>query len=86
MRHNLTQGLRNIVRESLEKPDKILIPPPHIKLGVMKLYVKVLSKDGNCFVVNFPVYLTQNLRKVFSLVPQLENLFQMICLTPALLL
>jgi len=29
--------------------DRILLPPLHIKLGVMKQFVKVLDKNGDCF-------------------------------------
>lgn len=30
-------------------PEKVLLPPLHIKLGLMKQYVKSLQKDGDCF-------------------------------------
>ena len=30
-------------------PDKVLLPPLHIKLGLMKQYVKSLDKGGECF-------------------------------------
>ena len=30
-------------------PDKVLLPPFHIKLGLMKQYVKSLDKGGKCF-------------------------------------
>lgn len=29
--------------------DKIIFPPLHIKLGLMKQFVKALNKEGNCF-------------------------------------
>ena len=29
--------------------EKIIFPPLHIKLGLMKQYVKALSKEGDCF-------------------------------------
>ena len=28
---------------------KIILPPLHIKLGIMKQFVKALDKDGDCF-------------------------------------
>ena len=31
------------------RPKKILLPPLHIKLGLMKQFIKALSKDGDCF-------------------------------------
>uniref|UniRef100_A0A8D9BT54 Uncharacterized protein n=1 Tax=Cacopsylla melanoneura TaxID=428564 RepID=A0A8D9BT54_9HEMI len=30
-------------------PEKILLPPLHIKLGLMKQFVKSLPTDGDCF-------------------------------------
>ena len=30
-------------------PDKVLLPPLHIKLGLMKPYVKSLDQSGECF-------------------------------------
>ena len=29
--------------------DKIVFPPLHIKLGLMKQFFKALDKDGDCF-------------------------------------
>lgn len=48
-RENLIAGSKNIVNEHLVNPDHILLPPLHIKLGLMKQYVKALDKTGNCF-------------------------------------
>ena len=30
-------------------PSKVLLPPLHIKLGLMKQFVKALNKEGDCF-------------------------------------
>jgi hypothetical protein len=38
-----------VVRDSLIDPKKVLLPPLHIKLGLMKQFVKALSKEGECF-------------------------------------
>jgi hypothetical protein len=40
---------KNILRKSLVDPKKILLPSLHIKLGIMKQFVKALPKTGNCF-------------------------------------
>jgi hypothetical protein len=40
---------KNIMRKSLVDPKKILLPPHHIKLGIMKQFAKALPKTGNCF-------------------------------------
>jgi hypothetical protein len=30
-------------------PEKIILPPLHIKLGLMKQFVKAQDRNGNCF-------------------------------------
>jgi hypothetical protein len=42
-------GSNSILRKSLIDPKKILMPPLHIKLGMVKQFVKALPKTGNCF-------------------------------------
>lgn len=52
VRTTLDPGSRNIIHDSLVEgwfPSKILIPPLHIKLGLMKQFVKALDKNGKCF-------------------------------------
>ena len=48
-RNEFTAGEKNILNESLASPDKVILPPLHIKLGVTKQYVKSLDKGGECF-------------------------------------
>jgi hypothetical protein len=48
-RTSLEPGSKNILRKSLVNPKKILLPPLHIKLGIIKQFVKALPKTGNCF-------------------------------------
>ena len=49
-RINITPGTNNIVQKPLVNPTDILIPPLHIKLGLMKQFVKALNKDAPCFL------------------------------------
>jgi hypothetical protein len=42
----LKPGDKNVVRDSLIDPKKVLLPPLHIKLGLMKQFVKALPKEG----------------------------------------
>ncbi|XP_073505343.1 caprin-2 [Phyllobates terribilis] len=42
-------GLKNIVVERLVDPTKVLLPPLHIKLGLMKQFVTALPKEGDTF-------------------------------------
>ena len=48
-RNEFTVGEKNICNESLVSPDKVILPPLHIKLGLMKQYVKSLYKGGKYF-------------------------------------
>lgn len=48
-RKSLKPGEKNIVRKKLVDPKNVLLPPLHIKLGLMKQFVKALPKDGPCF-------------------------------------
>ena len=38
------------MKEALVDPLKILLPPLHIKLGIIKQFVKVLPKEGPSFM------------------------------------
>ncbi|CAK8691493.1 unnamed protein product [Clavelina lepadiformis] len=48
-RKEFTPGGKNIRNQPLVDPSKVLLPPLHIKLGLMKQYVKSLDKHGACF-------------------------------------
>jgi hypothetical protein len=39
----------NILEEPLVEREKIIFPPLHIKLGLIKQFVKALDKNGECF-------------------------------------
>ena len=47
------------------KPEKVLLPPLHIKLGLMKQFVKALDKERHCFkylCVKFPTITEEKLK------------------------
>jgi hypothetical protein len=48
-RKSLEPGSKNILFLCLVEQKKILLPPFHIKLGIMKQFVKAFPKTGNCF-------------------------------------
>ena len=48
-KRTLKVGEKNVHFESLVDPKKVLLPPLHIKLGMMKQFVKALPKDGETF-------------------------------------
>ena len=45
----LEAGMPNVVNNPIISRDKIVFPPLHIKLGLMKQFVKALSLDSECF-------------------------------------
>lgn len=46
----LVVGEQNVKRVRLVEPENIILPPLHIKLGIMKQFVKALPKDGPAFL------------------------------------
>lgn len=48
-RKDMVVGAQNVINESLVARDRIILPPLHIKLGLMKQFVKALNKEGSCF-------------------------------------
>ena len=49
VRSMLTPGSFNVLAPPLVERSKIVFPPLHVKLGIMKQFVKALEKDGDCF-------------------------------------
>ena len=48
-RESMIVGQKNVIAEPLVDRSRIIFPPLHIKLGLMKQFVKALDKDGDCF-------------------------------------
>jgi hypothetical protein len=48
-RENLIAVTKNVIHTSLVDSLKVLLPALHIKLGIMKQFVKALDKSGLCF-------------------------------------
>ena len=48
-KRKLVVGEANVIHEPLIDRNKIIFPPLHIKLGLMKQFVKALDKEGQCF-------------------------------------
>ncbi|GBM05658.1 hypothetical protein AVEN_190017-1 [Araneus ventricosus] len=49
LRGALTPGEENVINTTLVPPEKVLLPPLHIKLGLTKQFIKSLPKYGECF-------------------------------------
>jgi len=59
------------------KDSKIILPPLHIKLGIMKQFVKALNKDGDCFkyiCTKFPGSTIEKLKACIFDGPQIRTL------------
>ena len=48
-RGTLKAGVPNVIYDPIVNRDKIIFPPFHIKLGLIKQFVKALRLDGKCF-------------------------------------
>src|SRR5678816_1848469 len=55
-RISLTPGDKNIKNEPLVDRNKIVFPTLHIKLGLMKQFVKPLDHTGDCFRYIFSIF------------------------------
>jgi hypothetical protein len=49
-RESLTPGKKNVTCKPLVDPKKVYLPPLHIKLGLMKNFVKAMDRDGQGFL------------------------------------
>ena len=49
IRDTLEADMLNIIQDPIVNRDKIIFPPFHIKLGLMKQFVKALENVGECF-------------------------------------
>ena len=47
--NSLKSGNKNIIIQALLEPEKIILPPLHIKLGLPKQFVKALDFHRGCF-------------------------------------
>lgn len=75
----LNPGSHNVILPPLIEPSKYLLPPLHIKLGLMKQYVKALNKDADCFEylrAKFPAISDAKLKEGIFDGPQIRTLFQ----------
>lgn len=78
-RVKLNVGTHNVIRTPLIQPSKYLLPPLHIKLGLIKQYVKALDKNGDCFQYlreKFPAISDAKLKEGIFNGPQIRTLFR----------
>jgi len=78
-RQSLTSGMKNVVHKLLIKPNKVLPPPLHIKLGLMKNFVKALDVKGTAFTYlcgKFPRLTYEKIKAGVFIGPQIRQLFK----------
>ena len=72
-------GDKNITNEPLVSRDHVILPPLHIKLGLMKQFVKALDEHGDCFnyiVQKFPGLSKEKTKTEIFDGPQIRKLLQ----------
>ena len=78
-RDGMVVGQKNVIAEPLVDRDRIILPPLHIKLGLMKQFVKSLNKDGDCFKYicrKFPGVTMEKLKAGIFDGPQIRELIK----------
>ena len=76
VRSELIPGSLNAVAPSLVEHSKILFPSLHIKLDIIKQFVKALEKDGDCFkyiCMKFPGLIIEKLKAENFDGPQIQS-------------
>ena len=75
-RQQLVPGQKSVSHQSLVDPTKILLPPLHIKLGLMKNFVKGLDREGDGFKylrTKFPRISEAKVKEGIFLGPQIRE-------------
>lgn len=78
-RNFLTVGEKNVQHPSLAEADKILLPPLHIKLGLIKNFVKAMDRSGAGFkylAEKFPRLSEAKIKEGVFVGPQIRELFK----------
>jgi len=79
-REEFVPGEKNVQAHPLVERSKIILPPLHIKLGIMKQFVKALNKDGDCFkyiCTKFPGSMKEKLKAGIFDGPQIRTLINL---------
>ena len=77
VREELVPGEKNVQAHPLVERSKIISLPLHIKLGIMKQFVKALNKDGDSFkyiCTKFSGSTIEKLKAGIAYVPQIRTL------------
>jgi hypothetical protein len=76
-RQKLTPDERNVVHDPLVDAAKVFLLPLHIKLGLVKNFVKAMKKDGPVFLYlqqKFPRLIEAKIKEGIFVSPQIRKL------------
>nr|CAH7733771.1 unnamed protein product [Callosobruchus chinensis] len=79
LRENFTSGQKNVANDPLVPKENIYLPPLHIKLGLIKQFLKAMDKTGDAFQflkTEFPRLSVAKIKKGAFVRPQIRQLFQ----------
>lgn len=78
-RESLTPGQKNVKNAPLVQSDDVFLPPLHIKLGLMKNFVKAMDRDGAGFLYlkeKFPKISDAKIKEGIFVGPQIRQLMK----------
>ena len=78
-RTEFSVGKSNVKWEPLKKPQKVLMPPLHIKLGLIKQFVAALDKESAAFKylpVLFPKLSEAKVKAGIFVGPQIKKIIE----------
>lgn len=81
-RKGLTPGIKNVLHQPLVDSEKVLLPPLHIKLGLMKNFVKAMDREGEGFSYlksKFPRISEAKIKEGIFVGPQIRELLKQTC-------
>ena len=64
LRKEMIVGKKNIIHQALIITEKFILLPLHIKLGLMKQFIKELNRDGSCFQYLFCAFPGLSIEKI----------------------
>ncbi|KAK4874910.1 hypothetical protein RN001_014270 [Aquatica leii] len=79
LRENLIPGQKNVAYNILVPKENIYLPPLHIKLGLIKQFVKAVDKTGGAFQflkTKFPRLSEAKIKEGVFVGPQIRQLFE----------
>lgn len=82
-RTELKPGSKNVINPPMLDPKSVLLPPLHIKLGLMKQFIKALNHKDPCFQYlekKFPKVTSEKKKRVYLLAPKSASFLKTVSL------